>query len=156
MPWIRIIERGEVRQGWGLMTPRVKDKNLHFTLQKEYGAAMKILILGLILFIAPITQANAYVSVNPSSMEFGGVRVGTSSYQTFFLQNFGTQAVQVNGCFVSGAFQCQMSCFYLPPGGSCTGSVIFRPLSETYEFATVTINMTTDFASISVHGSGMH
>ena len=138
------------------MTPGVKDKNLHFVQGKEYGASMKTLILSLILFIAPITQANAYVSVNPSSMEFGGVKVGTSSSQMFFLQNFGGQAVQVNGCFVSGTFQCQMSCFYLPPGGSCSGSVVFRPLSETYEFNTVTINMTTDFASISVHGSGIH
>lgn len=138
------------------MTPGVNDKNLRFVGEEEYGGPMKTLILGLVLFIAPITQANAYVITTPSSMSFGGVRVNSTAEQTFFLQNLGSQSVQVSNCYASGsAFQCVLNCFQLLPGQSCMGTIYFRPITQSYESGIVNISMIGDFSSIFVTGSGI-
>jgi hypothetical protein len=117
---------------------------------------MKTIILGLTLLIAQVTTANAFVTVTPASMEFGGVTVGTQSEQMFFLDNVGSTDVRVFNCMAMGAFECNLNCFgVLYHGQSCTGTIYFRPMSEHYEFDTVNISMDTDFASLSVHGFGI-
>jgi len=116
---------------------------------------MKTLLLGLALFIAPITSANAYVTVNPSSIEFGSVKIGSQSTQMFNINNFGNEDVQIFGCMVFGAFQCQLNCFgSLHRGQSCSGMIFFRPQSEQYEFESAMINTNEGSLNLSVHGSG--
>lgn len=114
---------------------------------------MKI-ILGLALLIAPIS-AQAFITINPGSMEFGSVKIGTQANQTFFVNNHGPGDVQINGCMVGGAFQCHLNCFgILYSGQSCSGMIFFRPRTEHYEFEQTIINTDRGTLNMSVHGTG--
>ena len=116
---------------------------------------MKNIILGLTLFLTQ--QAFAFVTVSPASIEFGSVVIGTSSSQMFFLQNNGNEDVMVQGCFGGGGvFQCQLNCFgTLPRGQNCMGTIMFFPQTTNYEFETISIPTSSDYATISVHGLGI-
>ena len=117
---------------------------------------MKKIILSLALLIAPITAANAYLSISPSSMEFGSVKIGTQDRQMFFINNIGNENVQIFSCSVFGAFECDLNCFgMLFPGQSCSGSITFQPRDEHYEFESVYINTNSFPVNMSVHGYGV-
>ncbi len=116
---------------------------------------MKKIILSLALLFAFSPIANAYLVINPGSMEFGSVRVGTLATQMFTITNFGTTSVQIQGCNLFGTFQCQIHCFgTLPQGQSCSGTVRFLPQAERYEFQTAFINTSQGSLNMSVHGFG--
>ena len=118
---------------------------------------MKTLILGLALLLAPITSANAYLSVSPGSIYFGSVKVGSQTGQSFWVTNYGNEDVRIYGCNVFGAFQCQLYCYgVLHRGESCNGMIYFRPAAERYEFDTAMIQTDRSFLSISVQGSGQN
>jgi hypothetical protein len=111
-------------------------------------------ILGLALLLAPIAST-AYMTINPGSMEFGSVKIGTQASQMFFVNNMGPEDVRINGCMVSGAFYCQLNCFgTLYQGQSCTGTILFRPISEHYEFEQTIIITDRGTLNMSVHGTG--
>jgi hypothetical protein len=116
---------------------------------------MKKMILMLSLFIAPITSANAYLIINPASMEFGGVQIGTQASQMFFINNVGNTDARIQWCNVFGAFRCQLNCYgTLSAGESCSGTIFFHPETLNYEFETVNIQTNEGNLMMTVHGFG--
>lgn len=116
---------------------------------------MKTLILGLALLVSQVNSAQAYLTINPGSMEFGSVKIGTQAVQTFYINNFGPDEARVNTCQVGGVFQCILNCFgMLYPGQTCTGTIYFRPQTQHYEFEQTIIFTSKGTLNMSVHGTG--
>ncbi|WP_189478223.1 choice-of-anchor D domain-containing protein [Parahalioglobus pacificus] len=103
------------------------------------------------------------ISLSPSSLDFGGVRVGSSSdSQSVSVQNTGTAALNVSAISgLSAPFSitggsCSGGAFALPAGDSCTLDIDFSPTAAGGAVATLTVSSDapTGDASVGVSGTG--
>lgn len=110
------------------------------------------------------------ISVNPTSLNFGNVTVGSSSApQTFTVSNTGTADLHISGMSLSDTtnyfLTMQMEAHTIPcgsttptiaPNSNCIVTVIFNPLSTGQKDATLTINSDdTDTPILNVPLSGI-
>jgi FG-GAP-like repeat/Abnormal spindle-like microcephaly-assoc'd, ASPM-SPD-2-Hydin/Protein of unknown function (DUF1573)/FG-GAP repeat len=94
----------------------------------------------------PLTGVGTWVTLLPSSLDFGKKRVGTSSHpRTVMLSNYGKGTMSIHGIHISGTNSRQFSqtnnCgTSVPAGGSCSISVTFAPKSKRIKTATLDVN----------------
>jgi uncharacterized protein YkwD len=77
--------------------------------------------------------SSAVISLFPSAVDFGRARVKQSLTRTVTVKNTGGSALSINGVSVFSSnpatFYQTNNCGLVPPGGSCTVTVTFTPLS---------------------------
>jgi len=116
----------------------------------------KTLALMLPLLMILPTSAFGWITVTPSSLDYGLVRVGFQSSRWFTLQNWGPQNSRVFGCSTFGSFWCQLQC---PPvlavGQACSGVVQYYPRFEGNEFQTAQIQTQEGILSVFLRGTGV-
>jgi hypothetical protein len=109
---------------------------------------------------APATPAaKGYLSMNPSSFNFGSVNIGGSASQTFAISNTGTASVTISNVSVSGAGVNATGIptgTVLTPNQSTTLSVSFTPAAAVALAGGVTItsNASDSSAMIALTGKG--
>ena len=88
------------------------------------------------------SSGSTTVSVSPTSLSFGRVRVGnTSGPQTVTVTNTGSTAVSIGGAVTSGQFAETNNCgSSLAVGASCAINVTFQPTSSGTQTGTLTIS----------------
>jgi uncharacterized delta-60 repeat protein len=75
--------------------------------------------------------ATTSLSVSPTSIDFGGASMGTTSQpQTISVTNTGTTTVTISGVAASAQFAQSSTCSTLAAGESCTVSVSFSPAPQ--------------------------
>jgi hypothetical protein len=104
--------------------------------------------------------AGAILSFSPTSHDFGSVRVGArSNTRSFVLTNSGTVDSGLLSVSLSGGAEYQLisnGCVTLPPGGSCTISLLFSPTSTGSKTATLTaVGSFSVRASATATGTGV-
>ncbi len=86
------------------------------------------------------------IDVQPSSLDFGGVQVGSSKTMSVTVSNLGEQVLQITDVSVVGQnaneFSYTTDCLTAPvgPGSSCTVDVTFSPTSEGSKSAELRIS----------------
>ncbi len=111
----------------------------------------------LTLAVLGSVPALAYVEAVPGFYNFGSVTQGSIATEIITFQNFGSENyrffnVTCNGDFES--FNCNSSCFSLPPHSSCSVNVEFTPRNGDNQIKTATVQGQGDgaFASAQVEG----
>ena len=104
------------------------------------------------------TGANPVISLSPSSINFGGVAVGSSSKaQTVTLLNTGKSTVNIAGFYTSSEnFPVTNHCpTSIAGGASCTISVSFAPYFAGVQSDSLTITDSVDTAPLTVSLTGV-
>lgn len=115
-------------------------------------------ILTVLLPLLMILPASAFgwVTVNPSSLDYGFVRIGFQYSRWFTVQNWGPQPTPIFACSTFGSFWCQLQC---PPvlgvGQACAGTVQYFPRFEGNEFQTAQIQTQEGILSVFLRGTGV-
>ncbi len=118
---------------------------------------MKTLI-ALLLPVLVCLPASAFgwVTVTPSSLDYGMVRIGFQSSRWVTVQNWGPQPTRLFGCSTFGSFWCQLQC---PPvlmaGQSCNGIIRYFPRFEGNEFQTAQIQTQEGILTVFLRGTGV-
>jgi hypothetical protein len=101
------------------------------------------------------------VSVSPAALDFGLVKVRQSVTRTVAITNTGGGNLNVNSISPysasAGTFFRTHNCSVLAPGGSCTATVTFTPLSTGMKSGTLNIFSNASNGSpvgVSLKGSG--
>jgi hypothetical protein len=99
-----------------------------------------------------------FLTVNPTSLDFGSQGVGTTSAaKTVTLTNTGNDTLNISGMSTSGEFSSSKCPASLGPGVSCVVSITFSPLGGGTRKGTLTI--TDDAAgsphTVSLSGTGL-
>ena len=106
---------------------------------------------------AELTGHPLALTVAPTSHEYGGVAVGsTSNPVSSRLTNHRLTSVQIDGEGVSGSFFMHNSCFpvVIPAGGTCTFSARFAPTSPGAASGFLDYFAQGAFARVEVSGTG--
>ncbi|HTU41262.1 MAG TPA: choice-of-anchor D domain-containing protein [Candidatus Aquilonibacter sp.] len=109
-------------------------------------------------FIAKIgAESAAAVSVNPGSLQFSALAVGsTSDAQTVLLRNMGTAALSVSSVTANGDFAQTNNCgSSVPAASSCTISVTFTPTAQGARSGSVVVQDDAAGAPSSIALSGV-
>ncbi|MCG8394458.1 MAG: choice-of-anchor D domain-containing protein [Pseudomonadales bacterium] len=106
-----------------------------------------------------VVQTEADIAVDPQSVNFGSVTVGSSADSTLSILNEGTAALNINSVSVGGAnaseFIQDHQCATIAAGESCDVDLTFTPAGEGAKDATLTIQSSDpDEASVDVPLSG--
>lgn len=113
------------------------------------------ILMGLVL--SPLAQASIYAS--PSSVNFGSVEVGRSSFRTVSFYNNGDQDVSVNFSNCFGDIDAStFSCRSIRAHGSCSVSVTFRPRNAGGSNCSLRANVVqggSGSAYVSISGRGV-
>ncbi|MCB0348858.1 MAG: hypothetical protein KDD37_08475 [Bdellovibrionales bacterium] len=104
-------------------------------------------------------NAHAQLSASPSYVNFGDVSVdsGLGRRTTVFVNSQSNQDNSVyvsNSCF--GSFYTYNNCYTLPPYGSCTIQVEYKPIREGYESCSMSIRGSRGgFTTLTISGRGV-
>ena len=107
---------------------------------------------------ADLTGSPEALTVAPTSHDYGGVLVGSSSGPvSYTLTNHRLTAVQIDGEGVTGPFPLDSSCFQevLPAGGTCTFSAHFAPTNPGSVSGFLDYFAEGGFARVEVSGVGL-
>lgn len=117
---------------------------------------MKLISIFLGFFVF-VSDAQAYLNVYPSSVNFGSVRLGRYARSLVRLENTGDQTLQINishNC----SFGIRVNAFYcakdLEPNRTCSFDVEFNPRREGYNSCWIWVRTQNETKSISVSGRG--
>jgi hypothetical protein len=97
------------------------------------------------VYVGTQTELDAYglftATLSPSSLNFSLIAIGSlSAAQTVTLTNVGSTSLGISSIAVSGEFTQTHTCgSSLPPAGTCTISVIFKPTSDGAQKGTLTV-----------------
>ena len=115
---------------------------------------LKFLACALVLFLG--SPSFASLTVSPSSIDFGPVRIGFMGSAFFKVTNWGPAPARIYGCNSFGSFFCQIQCpFTLPPGGMCSGLIQYLPRMPLNEFQTAQIQTSETILPVFLHGIGV-
>ena len=112
----------------------------------------------------PISGVGAAPMINPvpGILAFGNVPQGlTSTGQTIQVQNTGNAPLTLNNVAVTGPgsnnfFASPIGCTTVPPGGSCSVTVVFKPTALGVTNATLVLTGNADApATVTLNGSGV-
>lgn len=95
-------------------------------------------IVALSFLIAIPSYAN--ISVNPSAVMFGSVKIGTSGFRMVSVINNSSEAVNVQvsvGCPMG--INVNSGCYMLNPYGSCTINISYRPMRPGYDSCNINV-----------------
>lgn len=102
----------------------------------------------------PCTSAST-LTMNPSSLDFGGQSMRTTSLpRSVSITNTGTAATTVSAVEVSPGFAVAHDCTTLGAGRACSANVTFTPLVEGSTSGTLVARTISGSASVSLAGTG--
>ncbi len=121
-------------------------------------------ICGVVLFGGPLAgMAHAYqgstFSVEPASLDFGNVQVGTTKELIVTVTNISSSSVYVNGAggAVYAPFNAVQNCQHqtLPPGGTCQFFFDFSPTTVGPASATSSFTLNDEPFTVTLSGNGV-
>ncbi len=126
------------------------------------GIRVLVGVAGLFAFLSVAWAAQVPITVFPNPIQFGTVALNSSGYQTVFVSNISTTAVNVTGITISGANSSDFGFFgqtcveQISGGQSCTMVVSFTPSGMSSFSASLVISFTGSGSPISIplYGTG--
>lgn len=109
-------------------------------------------IVALSFLVAIPSQAN--ITVNPSAVMFGSVKMGMSGFRMVSVINNSSEAVNVQvsmGCPMG--INVNSGCYMLNAYGSCSINISYRPIRPVYDFCDINVRDSKGSLSF-VHISG--